>query len=290
MTTKKSVEFCILNISANPHPSGIYPKLLEKTANIHVNYRGNDFATISKPTFREDGFYQGRIVCWTDIDTSEPAINKIDLSEIPLEDLDIRIPSHVGLNGRVFSYTLREKDHKVFVETKNDLGKRLSPTMVGKIFTHLMSGNVLGVDAPIVGITVVPDEDTLNRILAIANLNRLKIHMVRPNQDDINDEVERVLHELEQQNATAQDVVLTARPGGEGLQPNKRAIAQAKAAEMNGYVEASGKEDDGEPIRLSTKEHPKILKTDLDESSSIWGAALALAKRTIVRQRNAENL
>ncbi|MRN44931.1 MULTISPECIES: DUF4747 family protein [unclassified Brucella] len=290
MTTKKSVEFCILNIAANPHPEGIYPSLLEKTANVHVNYRGNDFATISKPTLREEGFYQGRIVCWTDIDTSEPAINKIDLSEIPLEDLDIRIPSYVGLNGRVFSYTLREKDHKIFVETKNDLNKRLSATMVGKIFTHLMSGGVLGVGAPIVEITVVPDEDTLKRILSIPNISRLKIHMVRPNQDDINDEVEKVLKELEQQNATAQDIVLTARPGGDGLQPSKRAIAQAMAAELNGYVEASGKEDDGQPIRLSTKEHPKILKTDLDESSSIWGAALALAKRTIVRQRNAENL
>lgn len=290
MTRKKSVEFCILNISANPHPTGIYPKLFEQTANLHVNYRGNDFATISKPTLREDGFYQGRIVCWTDIDTSEPAINKVDLSEIPLEDLDIRIPSHVGLNGRVFSYTLRERDHKIFVETKNDLNKHLSPTMVRKIFTHLMSGDVLGVDAPIVGITVVPDEDTLKRILSIAYLNRLKIHMIRPNQDDINDDIEKVLQELEQQNATSQDVVLTAKPGVGGLQPNNRVVAQAKAAELNGYVEASGKEDDGQPIRLSTKEHPKILKADLDESASIWGAALALAKKTIVRQRDAENL
>ncbi len=290
MSKSNTVEFCILNIAANPHPVGIYVKLFEAITNVHVNYRGNDYATISRPLLREDGYYQGKIVCWTDIDTTEPAINKNDLSENPLDELGIDIPPHIGLNGRVFLYTLREKDHKLFVECKNELGKRLSPTMIGRVFKHLFDADRLGADFPTVEVTVIPDEDTLKRIFSLSQMTRLKIHMVRPNSDDINDDVEKILQELADQNAKSQDTVLTASSGHDGLKPNQRHKIQAQAAEINGYVEASGKEEDGTAIRLSTKEHPKIIKVDMGESRSLWGAALAMAKAAIVRQRNSPNL
>lgn len=179
----QTIEYCVLNVTASPHPQGIYVELLAQaaTSSTAVNYWGDAWASISRPVKRSPGFFQGRVVSWTEIDTSEPGINKRDLSEIPFDDLNIDIPEYVGLNGKAFVYTLRELDHKIFVETKNELGKSLSPRRLKTIFSRLLSPDVLGHDDPFVEVTVVPDEDALSKILSIDKLRYLHIHIVRPN-------------------------------------------------------------------------------------------------------------
>ena len=105
MANDTSIEYCVLNVVANPHPTGIYERILTKAALSPVNYRGDSYATISKPRQIEDGFLQGRVVAWTEINRDEPAILTDVLREVDLSDLDIQIPENVGLNGRIFLYT-----------------------------------------------------------------------------------------------------------------------------------------------------------------------------------------
>jgi hypothetical protein len=173
------VEYCALNVAASPHPEGVYRQILDAAALKPVNYRGDQFATISVPTEREPGFLQGRLVSWTEINQDEPAIFKDKLTEVDLSDLNIQIPENVGFNGRIFLYTFRVRDHVMFIETKNEFGKRLSPRLVEKILTMLFSAETLGVDAPLVEVTLMPEEDALARILRLGHLKRLEIHLER---------------------------------------------------------------------------------------------------------------
>tara|TARA_R110002124_G_scaffold16882_7_gene71444 strand:- start:10316 stop:11185 length:870 start_codon:yes stop_codon:yes gene_type:complete len=287
MADEVVVEYCAVNVAANPHPDGVYLALLQKASESEVKYWGDHYAKISSPVERENGFYQGRLVTWTAINRDEPPVDTQLLEEVDWDDLDLDIPANLGFNGRIFFYSFRNRDHTMFVETKNEFGKRVSAKQVEKILFRLFSPEVQGPDAPLVEVTLIPDEDTLNRILALDRLKRLEIHLVRPNADDL--DVEDILAELDAQHAKSMEKVLVAIPGNEGLQPDERTTVEAKVAEFNGYVVGNGYDADGELVHLSTKAHPRIFKRFLGEFGSALGAALLVAKESVVRRQRDED-
>ncbi|MEH6718864.1 MAG: DUF4747 family protein [Aurantimonas endophytica] len=285
MADEARLEYCVLNIAASPHPEGIYIDLLKQAATNQVKYWGDRYATISAPQERENGYWQGRILTWDNIDFSEPGIDTGALKEVDVSGFGDTLPPNIGFNGRVFLYTLRVSDHRLFVETMNDLGKTLSPRQAGKIFDALLNLPVQPPDSPVVSVTVIPDEDALKQILSIDQLKKLRIHLVRPNADDIGDEADEVLQELVEQGAKSQDILLTA-VAGEGLKPNEHTLAQASVAEINGYVDGNGREADGTRVSYSTREYPKIIRRTANEFASIFDGALAVAKATVIRDRS----
>ncbi|MGO8153215.1 DUF4747 family protein [Rhizobium leguminosarum] len=288
MERNPSTEYAILNIATNPHPDGIYTDILARVAGKKVNYYGSHFATISTPREIEEGFFQGRLATWVEIDTNEQAMDLEKLDPIDFDDLGLVIPKNVGFNGRVFLYTLRYRDHMLFVETLNEFGKRVAPSSAAKIFRLLFSKNILGEKGPVVEVTVIPEEDALQRIFKIPELKRLKIHLVRPNADDIDPAI--VLEELMEQGARSQDIVLVAATDGDGLDPNKRTTTQAEVAETNGYVEGAGRDDNGTKIEFSTRAYPRIIRRTLGEIGGYLALALQVAKDTVVGQAGRKNL
>lgn len=280
MIEETVIEYCMLNVAASPHPEGTYPHLFETAALKPIKYWGDHFATISKPEKVKDGFLMGRVVAWTEIDKTQPAVLTDRLQEIDFNDLNLRIPDNVGFNGREFLYVFRESDHTLFVEIVNDLGKRLSPQRARKIFALLFDAFIQGVDAPLVEVTTIPEEDALRRILAIPTLKRLRIHLVRPNADDL--DIKRIMDRLSAQRARSQDIVLVAATK-DGIEPDEETRTEAEVAEFNGFVEGSGQEDDGTSVRLSTREYPRIIKRVVGQLGSSFAEALAVASETLVR-------
>jgi len=281
MSDEVTVEYAILNIAASPHPDGVYEELLNRAALQPVNYWGSHFATISRPVRERDGFLRGRIVCWVEIDKSEPAVFKDKLEEVDFNDLDIDIPNNVGFNSKVFLYVFREKDHSMFIETSNDLGKKLSPRQARRILELLMGPTVQGNDAPLVEVTTIPEEDTLRRIFSMSKLKRLRIHIVRPNADDL--DVERILERLEGMGVRSEDKVLVAATDNGGITPDEETRTEAEVAEHNGFVQGVGYEEDGTRIDLSTKEYPRTIKKRVDQFGSAVAEIMSVALETFLR-------
>ncbi|TIS60500.1 MAG: DUF4747 family protein, partial [Mesorhizobium sp.] len=150
-----------------------------------------------------------------------------------------------------------------------------------KIFNELFGPPIQGIEAPLVEVTVIPDEDLLKRILAISKLKRLHIHLVRPNADAI--DPQEILDNLVQQGAKSQDVIYVAAPGPDGLKPNEETTTQAEVASHNGFVKGSGVEEDGESVSLSTKEHPRVIRRIFGELGSAFDEALAVARETVLK-------
>src|SRR5437773_10380925 len=67
---ERILHVCILNITANPHPEGIYVQLLRRAADFVVNARASDYAkiTVLRRDARVGRYYTGRILVWTEID------------------------------------------------------------------------------------------------------------------------------------------------------------------------------------------------------------------------------
>jgi hypothetical protein len=98
-----------------------------------------------------------------------------------------------------------------------------------------------------------------------------------------NDRDQAVLDSLVEQGARSQDIVYVAAPQAGGLKTNGRTTTQAEVAQFNGFVEGTGYEDDGTHVALSTKQYPRIIKRRLGEFGTVFDAALAVARDTILK-------
>jgi len=275
-------ECAILNVVASPHPPGTYHSLFETASQRRsVSFRGDQFGSISSPDARTPELLLGRLVIWTQIDENEPAVVIDQLREVSFNDLEIQIPDNLGFNGKVFLWAFRVSDHKLFVETKNEFGKTISPKSAAKFFGRLFSQAELGQDAPYVEVTVIPDDDTVNRVLDVPSLKKILIHLSRPNPDSIDEDARRVMARMESMGAKSQVTQLIALPG-ETLRLDEETKTMAEVAAVNGYVETHGYAE-GEAIKLSTKEYPKIVKKTLAEAATRLSALISIARDSMLR-------
>lgn len=279
--TDEILRLGVLNVVAHPHPEGIYPKLLFEISGRGVNFWGSDFAAVTKPIEVEKGVYQGRIVIWTQIDPNEPAIDLKSLDEVPLDKTDARLPSDVGFNGRVFLYTLNEPTHLLFVETKNEFDKHLSPSRAKRIFSRLFSS--LPDDNPLVEVTIVPDEDSVERLLGLHRMDFVQIHLTRPNAEEFGDIVQTVLDDLTEAGAKSQDVIFRRSAEAPTITLPELLENVARVASYHGWFAARGRDEDGNKIDGSTREYPKIIESVIGHGTSLGTAAIRVARNFVPR-------
>jgi Domain of unknown function (DUF4747) len=243
-----TIEVAALNLVASPHPAGIYLRLLNHVAHKEVPLWGSDWAKITEPRVidgRDNDFF-GEILIWTHIDTEIPWINKETDTEATVEEMQPvvdALPENLEPNFRPFTYVLNQAEHIVLIEIKNELGQRLSPKRAKRMFDRLFEN--LSADFPEVDVTVIPEEESLERILAIKRLRKLEIFIKRPNPDDLGDDYKRVI-----------------------------------IGSTNGYVSGEGRDESGARVFESTEQHPKIRKFEVNTSTF---AAILSALRFFIR-------
>jgi hypothetical protein len=284
MPETRDVEFAVLNIAAEPHKNVEYWRLLKSIAKMPRPFWGDDFAAITEPELLEPGLYLGTILVWQEVDPDKPAVNKDTLTEVRVQDTGIRIPQNLGLNSRHFFYILRERDHKIFYESKNDEGHHLHPSRFKKLldraFVPLNGRGELSVT-----ITVVPDEDGLNQVLSIPHITKLQIFLATPNPDQAENQARRILKRLTDQGAKSQEIVYTAKSRKAGIKPSKETIWDCEVAADNGVVTAEGYDKGGVKLPTrSTDQYPKTYSYTIPGAGSAIAGLLTTAKRAVFRQ------
>lgn len=285
MPESREVEFGVLNISAEPHRDGAYVAMLKRVARHPRQFRGNDFAAITAPEQVEPGLYIGTILIWTELDPDSPAVNKETLEEVKLEDTDIIVPENLGLNSRHFFYAFRGRDHKIFFESKSDDGHHLAPARFKKILDRAFAPiNLRGETT--VTITVVPDEDGLEKVLSIPKITKLEIYIAPPNPDEGEEHAKSVLKRLKEQGAKDQDIIYNAKSRKSGFKPNNETLLDAKVAAHNGLVRAEGYDTTGHKLPpRSTEEYPKIIPYIIEGAGNVLAGLVRIARQTVIRDR-----
>ncbi|WP_082449293.1 DUF4747 family protein [Sphingomonas sp. Leaf67] len=282
MADERTISVGFVNIVATPHPKGIYESALAAVANKPVNIRGRDWGIITKPIAVKgyDNLREGIVSVWTDIDSSEPSIDKATFKKVDVEAALREIFAKRGFNNRSFHYVLNIERHKVAVELKNDLGKTISVRQAGKLFEMLLSS--LNKDKQTYAVTVVPDEDAIDRVLGFERLDRVYILLKRPNPGDHDGgDADEVLRELDEQNLKQAEYAFARQPGTDGIHLNDENETRAEVAAENGYVRSSGVTADGKREKRSTKEYPRIVTLALEAGT----AALSLIRDQAQRLR-----
>jgi len=280
MPEERSVTIGFLNVVATPHPANVYRDALRDVANKPARVRGNDWAIITTPRAvrGEEGLFEGTISVWTDVDASEPSINKATFQRVDVEAALRKIFQERGFNNRSFYYFLDEETHKVTVQLKNEDGKTISIRQASRIFDLLLS--TLNKEGQTYEVTIVPEEDAIEQVLSLARLDRVEILLKRPNSGDHDDgDAEEVLRELYEQNIKQADYSFARQPGTDGIHLNAENEKRAEVAAQNGYVKSSGLDEDGDRDKRSTKEYPKIVALTLAGGLVAFAAIRAEAKR-----------
>jgi hypothetical protein len=286
MADEFEIDFGVLNITAQPHSDpAVYRNLLKKIAGKYTNFYDQDWAAITEPERYEAGLHAGRVMIWTELDPDSPAIDKKHLEEVSLQDANIELPPEYGINGRTFFYLLREKDHRIFFEWKNDLNHHLAPSRFKNILDRLFA-KTNDDGAMHVSISIQHEDDALDKILALPVLKTFEVHLTPPNPDDNDDEAEEVLAALESQNAKAKHVKLEKKSGKTTLKPDEETMAEARvAAAGNGYVKAKGLDKQKKRAEMSTADYPlKITRRALDRTG-VFALIIWAAKNVTIGRR-----
>jgi Domain of unknown function (DUF4747) len=279
-----TIEVAALNIVASPHPPGTYLRLFRHVAGKEVPLWGTDRAKITEPRpieGRPDDFF-GEVLIWTHIDTEIPWINKETDTEATEEEMQPvldALPENLEPNFRPFTYILNQAEHIVLIEIRNEAGQRLAPKRAKRLFDLLFEG--LPADLPEVDVTIIPEEESLEKIFSIKRLRRLEICIRRPNPDDLGDDFKRIMDQLEAESARVQTIEKIKAAKKPTLTPSEETKRLALIASTNGYVSGEGKDESGAAVFESTEKHPKLRRLSVHTSTL---ATIVNALRFFIQQ------
>jgi hypothetical protein len=270
-----------INVVASPHPEGIYPRALASIANDPINFYGSSYAAIRAPrqVAKDDpALHEGYITIWTEVDTTEPSIDKATLDQVAIEDDLKEIFKKRGFNSRTFNYVLDASTHKIAVELLNDQGKTLSARQAGNIFG--MAFARLNERGQTYEVTVIPEDDALATVLGLSRIDKIRMVIKRPNPGDhLDTDAAEVLREMEEQNINKDERIFTRQSGTESINLSEANHTRALVASTDGFVESAGRDENGQPDKRSTKEYPKIVKRTLAAGTTFMQALRNEARR-----------
>lgn len=273
MPESPKIEVGALNISASPHPDGVYEAALRIVANREVSLGGSDWAKITEPGPFEDnpGLLYGQILVWTQIDTEGRWINKRQNREATAaEKLQIEeaLPQDLEPNFRAFNFIFVVQKHRLVLEYRNELGDRFGPRRAERLFSNLLSSRYLPENASDFSVTIIPEDDLVEKIFRIPRLRWLEIFVKRPNADDLGDEAARIHKALAKLGAQSQKIEFIKAPKIKSLLPTAKVRRLADIAAIDGYVSGGGKDADGKSIAEFTEKHPKTRTLSVEGLSS----------------------
>lgn len=279
MPRKRQVYVYRINIAANPHPDGVYERLLTRAASIIVPVRGSDGGKITKPRSSDNRphLMRGRILVWTEIDVKGRWIDLEKEDDLSAElKQSISIPERARPNFRSFDYVFDTRSHVLYFEGKNDLDQTISPKNVHTILSRALSAEALGDGWPEVAVTIVPEVGVVEKILQIPHLHTIFIRVVKPNPDSASPEAtERVFAKLEELNAYRLETTIKKASDADHITINDEYREMAEVASDNGLVVGKGR-DGAKPIQLSTSELPARTLVEMERGDDLLARLLSI--------------
>ena len=259
----RTISIAALNIVLpGPHHPNKYGAFWSDAAKRRspVKVRGDTGGMIGSAQNGPGGEYiWGDLFKFVNIDLAGPWLDIATREAAPPEDVGrkVVIPETYRPNLRALPYVFFPSSHRLFFISSLDLKHKLSPGMAKRMIEEILLAPALVAEFGAVTVTVEPDRETLRKIFALPVLKKISMVVSPPNA--LGDVERELLRYMAEQHATKYTQELTSNhPQGLELTPHTMQVA--KAAQSNGYVSASGVNDEGITVKLSTVDHPQEEK------------------------------
>lgn len=255
-----------LNIVINPHPDGRYIELFRAAMSNKTTYSffgtRTGVITLFRKESRSDRFYKGTIALFSDINFDRSWLDFSTGDAAQVEDLEsIRIPKHLRPEFKSVPFVFDVVKHRM-IFVSSGLGVTSARKLIEGLFRE--SGS-LG-EKDVLEVTVIQDEDNLERMLAESGILELKIEINLPNADSLKDSEQELYDRLLKQNSKRLVQQIDADSSG-NLKPDYESRTLGKIALENGRVTTKVHTADGIVAR-STDEIPKTRRLVYDPLSS----------------------
>lgn len=232
-----------LNVVAQPHSQDIYYRILKhlRRSQRGVRIRGERFgmiASLQDPGGpKSDRFADGIIVTFTPIDAKADWVNISSGKKAEDDELStIQIPKNLQPNAKFHHFRFYLKDHLLLFEVGNS-GPKLTPENAGKLFDRLLAAPDVEKEFGQVISTVLPNSDTLDRIITHKRLRYIHIVLHAPNPDKGGSAEQNVTKRLEKMFARRMERIVVAKTKAH-LELDAEIVQEAKIGAKNGRVEA----------------------------------------------------
>lgn len=283
-----------VNLRVHPHPAGVYERLLRLahrrrlTAKVHADRHGIISQIWASPDPQIPGIH-GTISTYLQFDAKEPWIDLETFEEATDEELNkIELPEHLRPSLRRCRFVLDSKIHILSFDIEPSKGG-MSPNSMLRFLEGLFAHAVIVKDFGPVGLTIVHEDYTVDRLFSLERISEIFIQANRPNPGDYDttpyEDLEDFLRE-QQAERLEQRISSSERQ----IVPNEATIALARVADENGFVRVRGANENGEVIELSTKDSAALVETEsynadvTDDTSATYSAAARISE-SIRRRR-----
>lgn len=191
------------------------------------------------------------------------------------EDLAaIQIPDHLRPHFQFLPFVFHARCHRLVMICR-DGEDAITPKQAARVLQGALKA---AGEQP--QVTVEPQREVLDEILAMPRLRKLTLEIVPPNPDGLAEAERQLMEEMRSQNAQRLQIELDARNAG-GLRPDERTQTLARIAQSNGKVVAKGGER-GQTRTVSTADHPLEDKVTYDPNTELRQAALLGRARALL--------
>ncbi|MBB5878212.1 DUF4747 family protein [Xanthomonas sp. 3498] len=277
MAVQQVIQVGAINVVLHPHPDGIYERLLRaayKSRQVAQVYSDRSGIISQLYTVKEQGevvALEGVISTFTKFDPSLPWFNAKTADDASDDDLGaLEVPDYLMPNHRKCQFYFDTRGHLFLFETTSRKGG-VAPRSMLKFLQGILWTPGLITNFGMVRLTVVPDAKTLDEVVDWKQIRTLKLQAHRPNPDYDEDDLREFEESLDDQNAEALELKLSAQPNS-FLEPSERTRILAAIAADNGYVEAHGLDPLGRREVRSTRERKPLCEIEYfdPETENSW--------------------
>ena len=270
MNKLKKLRVGTINITIQPHNEDMYIQLFQsvfKSKTIE-KYYGDKQGIISKieDITKEIGkkSLKGDISIFTRIDVDGAWFDIKSLDEADDSELkEINIPENLKPNLARCHFIFDANSHKMYFLFNKD-------NIVAKF------GDV--------AVSLIPEENTLEKLLSYPQITKICMRITPPNPDDLADEEAKWMEKLNAMGAKNIEQNLTASTVSGTIKLDEETSKFAKVANSNGFVKVVARDAYNNTIEDSTVMHPKKEILEYDMESGIWPYFYKFVKNKITNK------
>ncbi|WP_084457856.1 DUF4747 family protein [Desulfocurvus vexinensis] len=282
MAKKKKLTVAVANVTLEPpHSPERYFQLIEAVISKEkpiAGKIGGDSRLMLDYYASHDAVVSGAFARFTYIDPGSPWWDSRNRKAI-LNEKGQPVPQvreGIGPNLKQVNFIFMLDGHRVVFDVRN-----ISPGGFLKGLMGIFSDPFIANEFGPVNVTIEPEHDAIDKILAVPNKRKIYIKFSMPNGDVPSLLEEDILRRYREMDLGSTEQTYTALSGMD-LKVDKEIDAKMKIASQNGFATVSGRDESHKRVVMSTKDYPLKASKYVDVGT-YWNAFGELANSLVSR-------
>ncbi|MGS0624354.1 DUF4747 family protein [Ralstonia sp. VS2407] len=203
----------------------------------------------------------------------------------PRDVNQIIIPEKLKASLKEIPYFFDVKKHKLYFIRK-EMETGVSPWMVLKLIQRLGAAQIVIDRFGRVDATILTDQSKLEELYEWQVIKTIEVSIERPNPTDYDDEQE-VFRRMKARGVSEEKFGFKKAPDADTIVPDEQMKAIVTVGADNGAVQAKGIEASGKPVEISSKDIPRLERTQYDQNTTtLMDSFKAFVREGFKRLRN----